>query len=418
LTNALGIAAVSAVLRDLLNNGLVDASVGDVTVSAQAPDRIDTENGDLTQLNLFLYRVTTNLGWRSVGLPSVDGAGASRLTNPPLALDLHYLLTAYGSNDFEAEILLGYAMQVMHENPVLDREAIRDSFAVPPVTGGILPPALQTLTAAELADQVEQIKIIAEELSSEELSKLWAAFGAHYRPTAGYLASVVLIEGRRATRPALPVRERRLHVVPFREPRIEEVQAADGPGVPIVATSALVVLGKRLQRDPMEVRVSGALAPIVDSADARLEVTLPAGLRAGVQSVQVKHLYDFGTPTEPHRGVESNVAAFVLQPTFGGLALDPTPAGTAPYTGEATVTVSPAVGRAQRVVLLLNRDSAATPSAYSFEAPARATAADPIVVPLVDVARGDYFVRVQVDGAASPLDLEPSSPTFGPKVTI
>jgi hypothetical protein len=417
VSNALGIAAVSAVLRDLLNNGLVDASVGDVTVSAQAPDRIETENGT-TQLNLFLYQVTPNQGWRNTGLPSVDGAGTSRLTNPPLALDLHYLLTAYGVADFEAEILLGYAMQVMHENPVLDRQAIRDSLAPQPVTGGILPPALQTLTAAELADQVEQIKITPEGLSSEEISKLWSAFGTHYRPTAAYRASVVLIEGRRATRPGLPVRERRLFVVPFREPRIDDVQSDEGPREPIVVTSALVVLGQRLRHDPMEVRVSGALAAIADATDTRIEVALPAGLRPGVQGVQVKHLYDFGTPNEPHQGIDSNVAAFVLHPTFGGVALDPAPTGAGPYSGEATVTLSPAAGRAQRVVLLLNRDSAATPIAYAFAAPARASQADPIVVPVVDVERGDYFVRVQVDGADSPLDLDPASPDFGPKVTI
>ena len=418
MSNALGLAAVSAVLRDLINNGLVDASVGDVTVSAQAPDRIDTENGDVTQLNLFLYQVTPNQGWRNVGLPSVDSAGASRLSNPPLALDLHYLVTAYGSADFEAEILLGYAMQVLHEHPVLDRRAIRDSFAVAPVTGAILPPALQTLTAAELADQVEQIKLVPEGLSTEELSNLWAAFGAKYRPSAGYLASVVLIEGRRVTRPGLPVRERRLHVVPFREPRIDEVQSAAGPQAPIVPASALAVLGHRLVREPMEVRVGGELAPIVAATDERIEVTLPAGLRAGVQGVQVKHLYDFGTPAEPHRGVESNVVAFVLHPVFGGVAFDPAPAGAGPYSGDATLTVTPAVGRAQRVQLLLNRDSASTPSAFAVEAPPRASEADPIVVPVVDIPRGDYFVRVQVDGAASPLELDPASPGFGPRVTI
>ena len=418
MSNALGIAAVSAVLRDLLNNGLVDASIGDVTVTAQAPDQIETDNGDLTQLNLFLLQATPNQGWRNVGLPSLDGAGTGRVSNPPLALDLSYLLTAYGTADFEAEILLGYAMQVLHEQPVLNRQAIRDSFAVPPVGGGILPPALQTLVAAELADQVEQIKIVPQALSTDDISKLWTAFGAPYRPTAGYLASVVLIEGRRSTRPALPVRERRLFVVPFREPRIEDVQAAAGPGVPIVPTSALVVLGQRLRHDPMEVQVTGASAPIVDATDTRVEVTLPAGLLAGVNGVQMKHLHDFGTPTEPHRGVESNVAAFVLHPVFGGLVLNPAPAGTGPYSGEATVTVTPAVGRLQRVALLLNRDSAATPSAFAFEAEARTSAADPIVVPLVDVDRGDYFVRVQVDGAASPLDLDPASPTFGPRVTV
>jgi hypothetical protein len=418
MSNALGLAAVTAVLRDLLNDGLIGANVGDVTVSARAPDRIDTENGDLTQLNLFLYQATPNQGWRNAGLPSVDGTGSARLTDPPLGLDLHYLLTAYGSADFEAEILLGYGMQVMHQNPVLDRQAIRDSFTLEPVTGEILPPALQTLTAAELADQVEQIKIISEGLSSEEISKLWSAFGVHYRPTAAYQASVVLIEGRRTTKPALPVQRRQLFVVPFREPRIREVQDADEPGRPILTTSDVAVLGERLVRDPMEVRVGGFLAPITVQTDNRLRVELPNDLLAGVQGVQVKHLYDFGTPAEPHRGIESNIAAFVLHPTFTGLTLDPAPSGAGPYSGVATIEVAPAVGRAQRVELLLNRDSAATPTAYTFAAQARASASAPVVVPILDVTRGTYFVRVQVDGAQSPLDLDPASLTPGPKVTI
>ena len=46
-----------------------------------------------------------------------------RITNPPLALDLHYLLTAYGIAELQAEVLLGYGMQLLHEHPVLGREA-------------------------------------------------------------------------------------------------------------------------------------------------------------------------------------------------------------------------------------------------------------------------------------------------------
>ena len=48
------------------------------------------------------------------------------LSNPPLALNnLHYLLSAYSGGDLHAEILLGYAMQLLHEMPVLTRAAIR-----------------------------------------------------------------------------------------------------------------------------------------------------------------------------------------------------------------------------------------------------------------------------------------------------
>jgi hypothetical protein len=96
VSNALAIAGVTAVLRDLLNNGLIDHSVSGtlgnaVTVSALAPDRIIASNGvEPTQLNLFLYHVTPNQGWRNERLPSRESAGRTRLSNPPLALDLHY----------------------------------------------------------------------------------------------------------------------------------------------------------------------------------------------------------------------------------------------------------------------------------------------------------------------------------------
>ena len=416
MSNALGIAAVSAVLRDLLNNGLVDASIGDVTVSAQSPDKVPLNGDEQSQLNLFLYRVTSNQGWRNVGLPSVDSSGENRLSNPPLALDLHYLLSAYGAADFQPEILLGYGMQVLHEHPVLDRQAIRDTLAPGPVTGGILPPALQTLTAAEIADQVEQLKITPETLSSDEISNLWGAFGAHYRPTAAYLVSVVLIEGRKPTSPALPVRLRQLFALPLREPQIDVVSADDGK--PIVSTSTLVVEGQRLQHDPIELQVGGLAATISDMAERRIEATLPGGLRAGVQSVQVKHGLDFGTPDDPHRGFESNVAAFVLHPVFGGLTLSPPAAGVAPYTGEGTLTVTPVPAREQRIVLYLNRTSPAVPPSYAFVAERRANDAAPVVVKLENVARGEYFARVQVDGADSPLDLDPASVDFGPKATI
>src|SRR3712207_763671 len=123
MSNALAIASVTAVLKDLLDNALIDDSIsatvgGPVTVDTLAPDRIETGEEEKAQLNLFLYHVMPNPAWRNVGLPSRDGNGG-RLTNPPLALDLYYLLTAYGQQDFHAEILLGYAMQVLHETPVL-----------------------------------------------------------------------------------------------------------------------------------------------------------------------------------------------------------------------------------------------------------------------------------------------------------
>ena len=129
MSSPLAIGAVSAVLRNLLDNGLIDAGAavgGTVNVSAVAPDTIDIGDPNLApRLNLFLYQVTHNSGWRNSGLPSRSAATGERLTNAPLALDLHYLLTAYARADFEAEILLGYAMHLLHERPVLGAAAIR-----------------------------------------------------------------------------------------------------------------------------------------------------------------------------------------------------------------------------------------------------------------------------------------------------
>jgi hypothetical protein len=213
MSSALAIASVTAVLRDLLINGLIDQdltpSLGDVKVTALPPDRIVTGDKEQSQLNLFLYQVSPNPGWRNVGLPSRDGQGQS-IAAPPLALDLHYLLSAYGAQDFHAEILLGYAMQLLHETPVLGREAIRTALGAPGlVSGGSgLPATLAALSTSALADQIEQIKIAPQTLNTEETSKLWTALQARYRASAAYHISVVLIDSRQRVRAPLPVLRR------------------------------------------------------------------------------------------------------------------------------------------------------------------------------------------------------------------
>src|SRR5262247_3559760 len=104
MSSPLAIAAVTATLCDLLNNGLIDndlSPVGTFSVGALPPDRIQTGDNEANRLNVFLYQVTPNLGWRNEGLGSRDSRNPDiRLSNPPLALDLHYMLTAYGSADF------------------------------------------------------------------------------------------------------------------------------------------------------------------------------------------------------------------------------------------------------------------------------------------------------------------------------
>lgn len=454
MSNALAIASVTAVLKDLLNNGLIDhnasSTLGNVTVSALAPDRIDaTTLNQTSQLNLFLYQVTPNTGWRNVGLPSRNAEG-ERTTNAPLALNLHYLVTAYGALEFHAEILLGYSMQLLHETPVLTRNAIRTALAPPSsVTGGSgLPAALRALFTSELAEQVEQIKIIPETLNTEEISRMWTAFQAHYRPSAAYQVSVVLIESKQSTRSTLPVRARKIYAVPFSHPLIEEIKSQVSPGTPILSNQPilpgqnLVISGRELKSEFVRVNVGG-----IETAPARDNVTgkqiilaLPSSLEAGVQGVQVLHLRALGSPPALHRGVESNLAAFVLRPEIQAVNVNNVQgAGVDLRSADITLTVKPPLGDAQRVALLLNEflpfsspplsspPSAEKAEAYSFIAPARVILSPPsgppgssnsITIPIKGVKAGDYLVRVQVDGAESPLGSDPTGQYVEPQVTI
>lgn len=210
MSNALAIAGVTAVLKDLLDSGLIENRATDavdaaVLVSSLAPDVIPLAGDDaLPRLNLFLHQVTPNAAWRNVDLPSrsVDGR---RIATPPLALDLHYLLTAYGYAELQAEVLLGYAMQLFHEHPIISRAEVRNALTPAPVDGAILPSIYRALRSADLAEQVELLKIVPTAMNAEEMSRLWSALTAHYRPSAAFQVSVVLIEARARAVSPLPV---------------------------------------------------------------------------------------------------------------------------------------------------------------------------------------------------------------------
>lgn len=211
MSSPLAIAAVTAVLKDLLNNGLMDndlAAVGSFSVTSAPPDRVTTGDTETNRLNLFLYHVAPNPGWRNAGQPA-RGAKGERLSNPPLALDLHYMLTAYGAQDLNAEILLGYAMEILHTYGSISRAAIRKSLGPGnPINVALIPADGQGRVAADLADQVENIKITPLYLNADELSRLWTAMQARYRPTMAYQVTTVLIQGTQPVVTALPVLQR------------------------------------------------------------------------------------------------------------------------------------------------------------------------------------------------------------------
>ncbi|MCC5632313.1 DUF4255 domain-containing protein [Nostoc sphaeroides CHAB 2801] len=181
--------------------------MGDVLVTALPPDKIQVGTDERAQLNVFLYHVTQNrnVDWISPEFRDRHSRMSNnpRSTNPPLALDLHYLLTAYGPKDFQSEILLGYAMQMLHVSHVVKTEIIEKALknVSETSTSSVFSQALVGVSVSNFAKQIGQIKISPEFLSMEEISKIWSVLQTNYRPSATYNASMVLIESDSTDKP-------------------------------------------------------------------------------------------------------------------------------------------------------------------------------------------------------------------------
>ncbi|GGA88696.1 Pvc16 family protein [Puia dinghuensis] len=447
MSSALAIASVTQVLRDLLNTGMLDRDVSgttgeNVTVTCLPPDRIDTSaSGEQSQLNLFMYMVTPNQGWRNQNMPSLNQQGNGMLTNPYLALDLHYLLSAYSPNELHPEILLGYGMQLLFETPVLPRDAIRNSLTLS--TGfspGTLPANLRSLATSGLADQVEMIKIVPEALNTEEISKLWTAFQANYRPTTAYKVTVVLIQAENSTNVALPVRERKLYVQPFNHPVINSIQSQAAPGQPLSSNQKILtgyrlfLNGDQLKGDIVEADIDGDMIVPDIITPSQVSFILPADLPAGVHTITVDQLKAMGTPPTDRSLFRSNAVAFTLSPfivdPFGSPVTITNKVDNSDGTVSATLSLSlnPDVLPTQTIMLLLNQyfpGSAGNvaPNNYSFPAQPVEPTSPPGPVAQVQaqvnrVIAGTYLVRVQVDGAESPVYSDATGKFYAPTVVL
>jgi Pvc16 N-terminal domain len=406
-------AGVTSVLKWLLSNAIVADSLNAAfptaaTVSALSPDLIATGGSEAPQLNLFMYYASFNAAYRNTGLPSRDSQG-NRLSNPPLALDLHYLVSAYGKNELDPEILLAWAMQIFHENPILPRQTIQSLLAAMAASPGATP-EMQAVAKTTLADQVELIKITPEALSNEEISKLWMAFSTHYRPTTSYMISVVLIQETQAFRSNLPVQSRNVLALPLQGPAIDRVTPASVAVGEVLTLSGRYFVGDSAADTMVAFDDNPPVTP--DSVlNTSIRVTIPTTLQAGVRTIRVIRNVRFGTPADPHTGFTSSPAQFLLMPKIQNASPVAATLGS-----PLVLNVSPAVGRTQRAALYAG-DFALELDARPPTAPATSTTltfnipADfPHTTPATAVP-----LRLQVDGVQSrlTLDTNPVSPTFG-----
>jgi hypothetical protein len=421
MSNALGISAVTAALEILLNDVYTGpgAALGIVTMSATAPDIVQSNLGTgsnaALQVNLFMHQVTLNGAWRNIDLPSLDADGTTRLQNPPLALDLHYLLTAYGSDDFAAEALLGFAVQFLHDTPVLSRAQIADALSRVPASNHLS----AVLGLSGIAEQIEMIKLTPATLGREELAWLWTALKADYRPTFPFQASVVLIKSQAPAQSGPPVLRRTVGAQPSLVPPFPALTAVEPPngqpaaslgdvvtvrGANLAQASGIVLANARLG-------INQSLTSLSNVGNTSFQFTLPApppDLPAGLYllSAQV---------TQGPDVIATNGVPLAIAPTIGALS----PPG--PYTaGPRAITVpcSPAIHFGQDASLLIGGQAAPV---------------DPFATAVIKTTSNPSFtfadlrptgqpvpVWLRVDGIDSPtIDMTQSQPVFsGPFVQV
>ncbi|HEY8209179.1 MAG TPA: DUF4255 domain-containing protein [Myxococcaceae bacterium] len=381
MSNHLAIAAVTATIQRLLTDGL-SPDVPDISVTARPPDRARQNQGQ-SQLNLFLFQLLPDPALRNMDLSPRVKPGET--VQPPVALGLRYLLTAYAANDDElsAHKVLGRALQVLNDRTVLDPAVIRNALA-----------------GNDLHQQVEHVRLSVDLVSLDDLHKLWATFQTQYRLSAALQVSAVLIESRRAVRAPLPVLERKLVVAQGTVPPYPRLEAAVPPArqPSIRLGDVLTLTGHDLSSPGAAVRVRfthprwTAPEELAAASSSRQQVTVaipggPLGWPAGVYGVSVV----VARPGEPVPQV-SNELTLSLAPRITSLTA--TRVGKAPnFIPAVTVVFTPQAWVEQPVLLILGD--------RGIPEPARAARVGTITFPLPGVASGTYSVRLRVDGEDS-----------------
>jgi hypothetical protein len=255
---------------------------------------------------------------------------------------------------------------------------------------------------ADLAEQVELVKVTLHTLSLEDLAKIWTSFfkTGSYRISVSCKATVVLLDGRENARITMPVRERNIYTVVPKKPKIRYVQPQIVEWLP--SGMELNIFGNSLKAEEIKIDLGQGLelenmSSPTFSTDEKLVVNLPGSLTAGVKQIKVIHPLLLGTPKTPHKGSESNVALFAVAPKI--LDLQPT---SIPMGAKLTVKFEPKITKEQEMRVIIGTYR---PLLVEWTTTATATETDTIEVEIPsDIKKDEHPVRLRVDGAESQPD--------------
>lgn len=119
-------------------------------------------------VTIFLHRITINENFRFATQIQDEPN-----KNPILFLDLHYLITYWGTDPQAEQTILAWAMLQLQTAPILDSSI---------------------LTPSNIWGSTESVQLVPADLSLEDILRIWDALGPKYRLSVAYIARVVRID--------------------------------------------------------------------------------------------------------------------------------------------------------------------------------------------------------------------------------
>lgn len=178
MANIAAIRSVGSSLATYLNNAYRDAAFPAGVARPQCTFTLASIGGlrasdvsvseTMMQVVILLYRANINQHLRNVGRQRDADARPV-----PISVDLRYLFTFWAASAENEQLALAWTLRQLHQVPVLDSSIL-------------------SREAAWGADDV--IQLIPEEISNEDLMRIWDAIEPEYRLSLSYIARVVRID--------------------------------------------------------------------------------------------------------------------------------------------------------------------------------------------------------------------------------
>jgi uncharacterized protein DUF4255 len=159
--------SVSNKLRNMLSEFL---KIREEDILMDSPGELEPIPDD--GLSLFLYKLSENPSLKNQDFVQDRYVNSVRLRNPPLALDLFYLIIPFGNSETR-QIILEKVMQLFYDYPILDKSLLSDDL----VNSGN-----------------HELKILFNEITIDDLNKIWSLFpNKPYRLSISYMITPLMI---------------------------------------------------------------------------------------------------------------------------------------------------------------------------------------------------------------------------------